>query len=560
MKRILIVLMALVFAFGFSQCKKAETTETGSGIKMVVMLDNGAKTSFTDAGAISWGSNEIVYVFVNGVCRGSLTNGAGGGNSFSGNLTYNEGLTMGNAYDFYFYYLGTDNTKNSISAGDDEFTMDFSDQDGTLANLGKVHFGCGLQKDLTLDESISASAAMKTLVSMALFNTSGMAESDEKVYFYGSNVNSTITVTFSEGVPTYTYGGAGSYICAGTPKENAYVMLVPNHDDGTSELATDFTFVSKRTTGAVTDVFNYGIIGGRFYCANGTTSSPIATNPVSYYQGTLRGEFTINSSNDKVHFSQGNLQFTRESTSDAWSTGVWSFKDNQYDKDAADKNVGTDYANKSVINYFGWGTSGYDNGNTYYYPYNTSVGTDTQGYGYGPTDGSSYIISLTGTADWGYNKIINGGNANEQWRTPSSDEWVYMLKTRKVIVNSISKDSYGEGVVMGKSGLLILPDNWDGSLFEGFKYGKSSWLNSINEDTSPTWSELEAAGVVFLPIAGNRTGTNEDNATTAGYYWSSTPYSNKVAYGLFISSNTEADLTSKYSYNRNLAYLVRLVR
>ena len=106
--------------------------------------------------------------------------------------------------------------------------------------------------------------------------------------------------------------------------------------------------------------------------------------------GALIGQFSV-SSTDKVYFSKGNLQYTK-------STGIWSFMDHQYSTvETTDQAIGDDYANQDVVSLFGWGTSGWNNGNTYYQPYNTayvSSSGSSKGYGYGPKDGSTYTYNL----------------------------------------------------------------------------------------------------------------------------------------------------------------------
>jgi hypothetical protein len=278
------MLLACVMLLGLTQCKKkaVDTVTPTEGITMTLVADNGAKTSFDEYCNISWQTNERVFVFVDGVCRGSLTNGSGGGNTFTGTLTPFKAGT----YNFYFYYLGNTATESTIPSGATSFSMDFSNQDGTRANLGKNHFGCGIMEYVDYDggSTISAQAWMHSYVSVGLFNTTGMANSGEKVYFYGDRVNNNILVEFEYGVPTYNYRKTNSgYICAGEPSDKTYVILVPNHTNGTESYPTEFNFVSKRTTGSVAgSKFQYGIIGDRFYCEGGNTSSAISTNAVAY--------------------------------------------------------------------------------------------------------------------------------------------------------------------------------------------------------------------------------------------------------------------------------------
>ena len=423
MKKLSFILVLATLAL-FTQCKKQEsgTPETPeNGIRMELTANNGSRTSFGPNGAISWSANDKIYVVTNGQCVGHVTNGSGGGSTFTGTLSI-----TGGTYDFHYYYVGNTQT---IGNGATSFTMDFSNQDGTLANLGDYHVGYGTQTgvEVTEGETVTAQATMQTLVAMAYFDLAGMAETGEAVYFFGDNINNQLTLDFSTNTPSYSKTNAEgqNLICAGTVADGAtspcYVMLLPNHTDGTEELATDITFISKRTTGTCNNVFNYGIVGGRFYCAGGDTDTPIALNVASYDEGALRGEFSVSAS-QKVHFSQGNLQYTKSSQD-------WSFMEHQYDMvETEDQEVGDDYANQDVVSLFGWGTSGYNHGANCYQPWSTSE-YDEDYYAYG--DDSKNLYDDNGQADWGYNAISNGGNTeNSGWRTLTDDEWGYVIDTR----------------------------------------------------------------------------------------------------------------------------------
>ena len=169
--------------------------------------------------------------------------------------------------------------------------------------------------------------------------------------------------------------------------------------------------------------------------------------------GALVGQFSV-SSTDKVYFSKGNLQYTK-------STNIWSFMDHQYSTvETTSQAIGTDYASQDVVSLFGWGTSGWNNGNTYYQPYNTTFTSS----GYGPKNGSTYTYDLTGTyanADWGlYNAISNGGNTAGTWRTLTKDEWTYLFNTRNAsTVNGTADARYAKAYLFGTThGVIIFPD------------------------------------------------------------------------------------------------------
>lgn len=522
-----VMLMALVMMLTFTQCKKnVETVQpTTNGINMTLYANNGAKTNINGSGEISWSTSETIYVVDDDSkrCVGTLTNGVGGGNAFSGTL---DGITTSGVYNFHYYYLGKGNSEVTYpTIGAESFSMDFTNQDGSLSNLEKFHIGVGTEVgvDVTTGEPVYSYATMKSLVSIGYFDIAGMAEVGENVYMYGENLNNKITIDFTTNTVTNTKVDTehnNNYICLGTVASGAtcgkYVMLVPNHTDGTEELDTDITFVSKRTTGTCNDTFPYGIIANRFYCKDGESNKPIEVAEVAYDEGTLRGEFTINGSGKKVRFSQGNLQAIKNGS---WPNCIWSFKDNQYDMDA-DGSVGTDYANRDVVSHFGYGTSGYNNGQTLYNP-NTTNGTGTN---YLSTD-------LSGNKDWGYNKITNGGNCeNNGWYTLSgntSSEWVYLLSSRTVD-NDLSDGAIYTLAKIASTykGMIVFPDTYvhpSDVLITGAKYNIKSDYTAIISSIDD-WHKMEAAGAVFLPSAGYRgyTTTSIASKGSNGYYWSRT--------------------------------------
>jgi len=131
---------------------------------------------------------------------------------------------------------------------------------------------------------------------------------------------------------------------------------------------------------------------------------------------------------------------------------------------------------------------------------------------------------------------------------PSADEWYYLFKGRN---NAI--DLCVHATVNGKTGLIILPDNWqtpdglelhtDGEL--GFEWiGIENWyiqqqdvnFNGYEKNifTEEDWLTLEFAGAVFLPAAGS-----DEYSIGMGVYWSSSSASNNSeAYYLEFSKHS----------------------
>ena len=270
-------------------------------------------------------------------------------------------------------------------------------------------------------------------------------------------------------------------------------------------------------------------------------------------EGAIQGLFTINEDGDQVLFSQGNLQYIGSA-----ATPYWKFADHQYDyfgdngQHAATENLDRDL--------FGWGTSGYNHGAAAYQPWSRSV-TAADYYAYGSSTGNLY--DGDGTADWGYNAISNGGNAeNSGWRTPTTAEWEYIFNSR----NSSGSYSYTKATLtLAKAeykGVIIFPDGWTSTTASelgvsstiNFKNSLANYTSSISETD---WTKLEAAGCVFLPASGIWLG--ESSIAYVGFfgcYWSSSYYDGNRVYYVRFNMGTFDQLGNTRYYG----YSVRLVR
>jgi hypothetical protein len=255
-------------------------------------------------------------------------------------------------------------------------------------------------------------------------------------------------------------------------------------------------------------------------------------------QGAINGQFTINANGDQVYFSRGNLQYNK-------TTQVWSFMEHQYDMvETQGQNVGENYANQNIISLFGWGTSGWPNGNVYYQPYNTeNNGNEGLGYGYGPTDGASYTYNLTGTyanADWGvFNVISNGGGQAGLWRTLTREEWEYVLFTRSAsTVNGTENARCTRAKVSNVHGLILFPDNYTHPIgvTQPVDINNLAYVSWDNEYNATDFELMENNGAVFLPAAGYRNGTLILYVNSLGFYCSTTQLNSAVAANLFFGN------------------------
>ena len=268
-------------------------------------------------------------------------------------------------------------------------------------------------------------------------------------------------------------------------------------------------------------------------------------------EGSIPSLFSI-SGDQQVFFSQGNLQYQA-------STNTWRFAEHQYDFVGGTDywgqeqygNVtfnGTKCSNNDIsptysgwIDLFGWATSGWNNNNHYYHPYDyESTGWTVDGYGYGYWDGSYANYSMTGdqvNCDWGvYNAISNGGNEAGAWRTLNADEWNYLLQYRE---NATYKRS--RVTVEGTQGYVLLPDAWILPSSLTFTANAPDFETNIYDHAQ--WVLLENAGAVFFPRGGCRyvDGGQARFSFEEGLYWSSSRYaastydSNESAYAASFS-------------------------
>ncbi|MCQ2154176.1 MAG: hypothetical protein MJY44_06415 [Bacteroidales bacterium] len=231
-------------------------------------------------------------------------------------------------------------------------------------------------------------------------------------------------------------------------------------------------------------------------------------------EGALKGEFSV-SATKKVHFSKGNLVATIDAPG---APTAWKFAANQYDT------LGCNGANTTIgsvagdVDLFGWSTA------------STNYGISTS------TDNADYSGDFV---DWG-TAIDDKGT----WRTLSKDEWTYLFNTPGRMVNS--KPCYSNavnGITIGGTtykGVFIYPDNYNGDVVS----------------SSMTWDQINAAGIVFLPAAGSRYGSDVDDVGGFGYYWSSAALGSNIAYSVFFSS---LEVTPDNNFNRYYGFSVRLI-
>lgn len=507
MKKLTLILAALVLTLGFSQCKKTETPTMNEGvfITLTAGYGNGAKTDFAPAtGSFVWTNGVTEYIYVGGsnhdACLGVLSGvGTGTGSmNFSGTLT----TTPDNGETLHFFYLGKGRDGSAVSS------LDFSNQSiGSLASLTNFHIAVG--DGSYSDNTVNYATTLHMAVSFAYFDVDGFksaGNATETVYLHGDEVYSTATINYRAGTIT---GDAKGNINLGTASDGKFVALIPSVS---TETAVSFDSNSK--WGALN--FMRGIQAGRYYSNNGAALTVTAGTLLA---GTIPGLFSV-SATKMVRFSKGNLQYIGSA-----ETPYWKFANSQWEclrnnvEIVSDPNADRDL--------FGWGT------------------------GLNPTNVSNDDAEYSVFADWGNNAIMNGGNTSRLWRTLTSDEWVDVFGRSGV--------SYAKAQVDDVKGVILLPDGWVSSIYDLNNTNISGGVYEGNTITAENWNNsIESNGAVFLPASG-RSLTAYSAMMSHGYYWSSEiANDNNHAYYLQFCNEFLHSCEPEYG-NKSYGFSVRLV-
>ena len=534
MKKLTFVMMALAMVLTLSQCKKEEQKpDNNDGDRIVpitldvskqMKADNGSRINVDpNTGDVAFAQNDVVYVGSGGKYVGKLTCR---GTTFKGNLTnpaMNEPL--------YFYFLGNRTPEDELTpATSSSCSVNIIDQTD-IANMAVISFGIS-EEDFTGEGTYHSFFQNKG--ALVMFNVE--TYSTEATCIEG--MNNHVTINFSDNSFTFDKINDGAIKLSAGSGERWAILLPQNAVPAVVVYSEDGEYTG--TCGAVP------AITANDYLFEGIE---VDVTVLAVPEGAIPAIFTVGT-NRRVHFSHGNLQYQA-------TTDTWRFAEHQGDK------IGNDNSNISWyydgwIDLFSWGTSGWNNGNLYYHPYDHSYSVDYNiGYGYGPTDGSNYYYNLSGTyaeADWGvHNAISNGGNQAGLWRTLQVGEWDCLFNTRETPsgIRFAKANVYGYG-----NGVVILPDNWDPSVYALYDTNDANAEYTSNVIGEYGWSQMEANGVVFLPAAGNRSGLTIDNLGSKGFYWSTSHNGTGNAFYTQIEASNMSVLNAAYRYK---GYSVRLV-
>ena len=348
----------------------------------------------------------------------------------------------------------------------------------------------------------------------------------------------TVTLNFSNGIgvsESIQANGNIEEIYAGTLAK-AIALSSSNLKKVVAPEFPDDTFILGSAIDYTASVANWE--AGAPVSANGGPVIP-EPEPTPASATLIRGLFTVDHEGAHVQFSKGNLQchIDADGVPSPENGITWRFAENQYDYltkgYVEDYSIRVDIGSEACwFDLFGWST---DSG--------------TKAWGINSSDDvSEYSGDFV---DWGVNEIYNGVSMDpaNTWRTLSLSEWTYICETRTV-TNSVSA-RYLLAEVCGEPGMILFPDDWveDNTPGSDVQAKITSFIASYdpfsyygNTISSPSmnsseWSELEAAGCVFLPAASARRPVTGELLAMMhnGNYWSSTAYEDNAGLMMFAA-------------------------
>ena len=119
---------------------------------------------------------------------------------------------------------------------------------------------------------------------------------------------------------------------------------------------------------------------------------------------------------------------------------------------------------------------------------------------------------------------------------------------------------FAKAVVNGINGLVLLPDNWNSSVYSLNDFNSDFSSFNSNIITANDWiTILEANGAVFLPAAGQRVGYSINNVGYVCNYWSASYLSTSISNGAFRILISNQNIDSGNLMPPSDGYSVRLV-
>ena len=464
---------------------------------------DGTKAELVNTVRVSWKGGETVYVYDGTQCLGTLKASLEGTEDryalLSTDDTHTVSTPASGTTTLTLVYSPLLTKAPTVSGG--AISVSLASQSGE-----KAPFVAFATLDYTGTTITNAVVPFKFATSVIKVNCTGLKANTAITSATLDNVNTVCKLTLSGSAAPTVSGDVNGTI---TRTGDAYFAKSKVNSEGEAVFQIAVPALETASSARVLTVFqdSYKAKDKKF-----TTNSLAAATSVNTVcqlvgppVGALKGEFSV-SATKKVYFSKGNL----------WADGnhALHFEDAQW-KTTPASNGSKD---PSHVSHFTWSDKVPDAvGNSY--------------------SGSNLFC------DEANKQSVDG--SGKIYYALSKTEWLYLFNTSARMVNGKAcySNAVSEVTIGGSTynGVFLYPDNYNGEIVS----------------SSMTWDDINAAGIVFLPAAGDRSSnaSNVNNFGSGGFYWSSTYDDNGAYYVVFRSSEVSPDQHA----TRDFGHSVRLI-
>lgn len=516
-------LCVLLLFFGLTQCKKnVHDVVSANDNEFSITLDVGddLKANVNPlTGKVTFAEGNEIVVANHGVYVGTLTYHDG---TFSGNITG----AVESDY-LHFYNLGNKITSTLTLGKSMGCSVSIGNQTAEYPVISYAPSTVKFSQDIS-----SYSARLQNKCALVKFD---VTSSSPYAGVCIKGMNNKIFIMFDG--PTFEYSSENDgKITLPSGSGERWAILLPQPEIAAGSAGSALSGMYTGTRGSVPEITEDD------YISDGI---PVVVETLSQPQGVKTGLFTVNSDGKQVRFAQGSTYYKI-------NDNTWRFMLNQRKRMVVGDYVAGDYhSGVSHVEYFGWGATGFKHGAVCYKTRSTTT-TNSDYYAY--NDAGKNLYDESGYADWGCNSFFNNKGAYKQWRTITAEELAYMMESRE---NAAEK--YALATVVGSDrtyyGLMVLPDNWTAPYENCFTPGITGGFSQNTYDETQ-WSQMDAAGMLFLPCSGKRVGGQVYGIGSYGCYWTSSVYDNDKAYSLYIS---EEEVDWRHVEDRFTGMCVRLL-
>lgn len=525
MKRSVLLISAFaVFGLLFTQCKKNQEVlpviPSGEKIDVTLNVPNngGSKTSIADDGTIVWtgndkivvcysgGSDDLNYKGVVGIL--SITNNVNTNvATFTGQITLMGDQTAENfaSYLYDFHYLGSDFSESDITSDGtyaNKYDLDFTNQDGTLAGLSKLHYAMGTGSFKEVNGNYTANLVLENKICVFSYDVTAMVDQTNTyavdnfyMTFPNTAPNTKLTVGFTGG---YTYDDNTKTIYLGKPTKQGerykfYVILPGYGDDVPNPLLNDvevqFFSDSHSQDAAINhpaehfthNSYNGGLNEEGGYNFDGSIGN--CTNMLD--KGCARGIFKT-ALGRLIRFAKGNLKY------DASGASLHTTQVEAY--------LGTNSI--TGFDHFAFGATGVNDA-----PLPTLLYTNNPS--------SWYYTGYNLTGNYDYGRMLDNNDNYTTFSTMRSDDLTNFYSTNIIYNNSTGK---------------VPPQNTGRQVIMLTKEAISSPQKYIDDERVAQYEKQYNA--IFLLYSGYNSAPSENTPTSwdgnVNYYWLADGINNNI--------------------------------